>query len=393
MREGIVMKRALKLFLISGLIISTTGTTIHGSTQTKLDDISAIAQNAPKYLLGVDKSEWKDVTSFNKKPLFNFNGNLVAYSVDIKSNISGKEGYIIISATDENSPILEFSQDHTSPFDIVNTNQECIYDGAISYYLKGNQSLNENSDNNYYDIQSKSALSQDEVKAHKEANLSKKYVSSAPKKSKAEREKLIVGSVGSLTAGQSVSTTIEIESNNTTSTLLGVPDYEWRDGCSPTAAAMVLKYDYYSVLSTVSSTLLIDQLAKAMSTNTNYGTKDYGKTSSPNIPVGINAVMNNLYGTKVNAYNEGSGGTNTSTFAKFVNEINNARPLLVNLVDCMVRTPEYPTGFGEHSVTGVGYDVTSYSNYIIVHDTAVEGNVYVNYESALLGVPTFTYIH
>jgi len=44
------------------------------------------------------------------------------------------------------------------------------------------------------------------------------------------------------------------------------------------------------------------------------------------------------------------------------------------------------------SLDGVGYS-TYYGNYLIVHDTGVDVDVYVNYDSSSLGTNQWVYIH
>ena len=359
-----------------------------------ISQIETIAKNAPQYVLGNDKTQWSDVYIVNSKPLYDFNDKLVAYSLDLKSNINNENAFVIVSTSQGDEPILEFGAEVQSPYDKVNdTNQTCIFDGFQGYYSHGK------SNNKYHDIANNKDLEDTEIKIHVDNSKNKQYVSSNPNIAKQNRlnlkqkttknsEKALAttssSSIGSATVGQTPVTVV-------TSKTLPVPDYRWYHGCAPTSASMILKYRYASNLSSVTTNNLIDELVTAMNT-----TLPAGSTVTDNIPTGIKSVMSK-HGVSVSATNY--KGRSNATFDRAVTEINNGRPFIASLLNSTETARSYPNGFGSHSMAGVGYNitkstnssgVTTIGNYIVVHDTGCDGDVYCNYDSSQLGTPIWT---
>lgn len=365
------IKKIFLSSLVSLLTVSVINTvSVYAKSNNNFGDIKQMAKNAPTYVLGYNK-EWKNTTAFNVKQLYDFNNKLVAYSVDLKSNVNNEPAYAIISASEEDAPIIEFCEGHLSPYDKVNSDQKCIYDQITSYYSKST------SDNTYYDIKNSSKLSDKVVEYLIAKNKNKKYVSSKPSSSKSERAKL------KSKAGETSDITPSIILS---SKILSVPDYEWQCGCAPTAAAMVLKYTYSSALSSVSSSTLISKLASAMGTSG-------GSTYTSNIPSGIKSVMSS-YGKSVTTWNDYDGkGKSGNDIGEYCDEIDANHPIILNVYGSTETAPSYPSGFGDHSMAGVGYQLTTSYSYIVVHDTGVDGNVYCNYDSSAFGTPWFTYVH
>lgn len=368
------MKKKLFLLLVPLLFasISFGGLNSHAQTTSTIADVNKIAQKTPRYVMGEDDQKWKDVTSYNTKPLYDFNNNLIAYSVDLKSNVDNSKAYAIISVNEEDAPVLEFSEGHTSPFDQLDANKVGIYDGAVSYYSK--ETTNAQNQDTYYDMRNHAKLTDQEVKVHKDLNKDKKYISSKPEISKSERNQLTSGII------QPMDIVL-------TSKTLNVPDYYWYRGCTPTAVSMVLKYRFSSKLSSVYVWSLIDKLANA------FGTDSNGGTYVQNVPAGVKKVMSG-YGVTVNAYNDSNGASKSgNTFTEYTNEINKNYPVVVNVFGSKETAPSYPNGFGNHSMAGVGYRITTSYSFVTVHDTGIDGNVYCNYDSSAFGTPWWTYIH
>ena len=62
------------------------------------------------------------------KPLYDFNNKLIAYSLDLKSKITNKYAFAIISTSEDDGPILEFGTGGKSPYDkIADNNQTYIF--------------------------------------------------------------------------------------------------------------------------------------------------------------------------------------------------------------------------------------------------------------------------
>ncbi|MCO1601593.1 C39 family peptidase [Desulfosporosinus nitroreducens] len=169
-----------------------------------------------------------------------------------------------------------------------------------------------------------------------------------------------------------------------TKRILKVPDYKWYKGCTPTSAAMVLRFSYEDLLEDITTKTLIEDLATAMKTNSSGGTRVY------DINLGIiEAISNYEDGANGRLYCETDYST---TFAELKTQINGRFPFLVTVLNCTATSPAYPDGFGNHTMACVGYNISGTSSYMVVHDTSVGGNVYVNYDGSVVGIVTGTYV-
>jgi hypothetical protein len=136
----------------------------------------------------------------------------------------------------------------------------------------------------------------------------------------------------------------------------GVPYYIWHDGCTPTAAGMVLGYwhDTRGYTSLPTGNTLIDELHDAMFTVNNI-------TLPVFISSGITTVTaNHGYSFSSNAYI-----TEAIGWPVYTSEINNRRPMVISI------WIDNGGPYSDHSVTGVGYYYsTSPPQHLAnVHDT------------------------
>ena len=338
---------------------------------TKTSEISAIetiAKNAPQYLLGSDKKEWSDVSVVNKKPLYDFEQKLIAYSVDLKSNINGEKAFAIISTSENDGPIYEFAKGRFSPYGT--STDTCIYDGVTGYYLH-------NTDGNYFDLTNKVKITAADVTKNITTSETKKYISARPDNAKNARAYLEQTSTVKTNAplGSIIS-----------SRFLPIPDYLWYKGCAPTSAAMVLKYRFPSQLSAVASMNLIEELAIAMKTDPE------GGTAAGEIPKGMTSVMKN-YGVNI------SCSTNSSApYQTAVAYINQDHPFVIVVWGCTQNAPGYPNGFGTHAMACNGYIMITpqpgiSGNFLSVHDTACDGDVLIDYDSSTIGKTALYPVH
>lgn len=157
-----------------------------------------------------------------------------------------------------------------------------------------------------------------------------------------------------------------------------VPFIDWVYGCSPTAASMILYYwdprgygklvDYFYTHWDEPEAEWNDcanvnrELAIAMYTDTLSGSTTIG-----NIRNGILTVCNTQNGYTFSGSTSPQGGSyNQYNFAWIKTEIDNQRPCHWNVLNY------WYAPFGEninHSVTGVGYDITGADTFVIVHNT------------------------
>lgn len=170
------------------------------------------------------------------------------------------------------------------------------------------------------------------------------------------------------------------EYNNIT----GVPDYPWQRGCTPTSLGMLIKYTYGNLVD--SQTTLIDKLSNECYTlndgntfdiNVKAGAVNY--LSSKGIsPIFCRFLSENMFGTP----NYGKAYNALYTYQTY---INSNIPVMVTMGGANGTSPYYSSGFGNHTVCGTGYYVGSAGEFIIVHTTQQEGDIYVAYSEYALG--------
>jgi hypothetical protein len=374
---------------------SKTIASVNVSTNVNESDITKIALNAATKYFG-----WNNASVSKIKNLYDFNDSIVAYNVDICNNNTNKNGYIMVSNFNDDEPIIQMSENSNSIYDkTINTNDECIYDGVGSYFAKNSKSV----DNNYYEISSKTKLTDDILRDFKANDKQKVYKSANEQSSHNERQSL--SSTYNVIKNTSINVENIVQVNNLTNMngtkttnlayanvgkiLQGVLSYNWYLGCTPTSACMALEYDYGPLIPD-DYNVVIQKLAYNMGTTSSGGTHFYA------IPGGICGAMYD-YGIDVTAYNGGLGRSG-STFSQYMTEINNNHPTLISVFGCTLTSPSYTNGYGNHTLCGIGYrQYSDGGQYLIAYDTSsYDGQVWLNYNSSGLGnilSPMWTYIH
>lgn len=166
-----------------------------------------------------------------------------------------------------------------------------------------------------------------------------------------------------------------------------VPDYPNLIGCTPSSLAMLLKYTYGNLVD--NQPTLSYRLAEECDTyfdGKNYNTPDNfvkpgvirylsSKGITPNFCRFIyeNMVGGPTYGMIYNSL---------ETYQVYINA---NIPVLVFMKGTMGTSPYFYQGFGNHTVCGTGYYVGSAGEFIIVHTTEQEGDIYVAYSEYALG--------
>jgi len=147
--------------------------------------------------------------------------------------------------------------------------------------------------------------------------------------------------------------------------IYGVTPLEWRKGCTPIAAAMVLDYwdqHGYPNFPNDYQTTLIDELADAM------GTWDNGYTPLGNVVPGINEVCNN------HGYGNWAGEVLQYTQDFVRSEIDSSKPHILTMF--------MNSKYGSHSVTVIGYmfNRQTTEDFIEVWDTwATDSTQYISW--------------
>lgn len=369
--------RRLGILVLSTLVISTTCafTNVNASTASTLpSSVALMTKNAASLYMG-----WNKISVVDFQKLYDFSGKQIAYSVDINNVGTGEHGYVILSSISNDEPIVQFSKSNYSAFrNTLSSNDTCVFDGEFGFYAKSSDPQKA-----YYTIPDKKVVPSDVVASLVDGAKSHNYQSINPTESNRIRSKL--ESKEFTTKSSTTAQGQIIPMSTTYNTLTGVPSYDWYLGCAPTSAAMVMEYMFY--YQTPSPDECIRLLANDMETDSS------GNTYIQKIWQGMNLAME-YYG--INGY-QSTGtlfGRLDATFDAVKNEINNGRPLVTSFIGSSISTSGYPNGFGDHSTCGIGWwQYTGDSPYLIVYDTDVaDGEVWINYNSSMMGTPYWTYV-
>jgi hypothetical protein len=145
----------------------------------------------------------------------------------------------------------------------------------------------------------------------------------------------------------------------------GVPAYIWRCGCTPTAAGMVLGYwDSHGYPNFPSETTLIDELGVAM--HTGVPPRPDGWTYNSDVAPGIEEVCDN------HNYLGFVAQLEAIEWNRVKEEVDASRPFVLIL--------QQGVGYGDHSVTGLGYSDYD-EDYVFIHDTYDESTHTILYGS------------
>lgn len=380
--------------------------TAEASKMVSVEQAEKVASYSTKQISGslTDLSEWKDATVEQSTVYYDLDGKKSAYSFNVIKN-KQQVGYILISATKDNSPVLEFSKGK-----ITNEIPELTTRSKSLVQERANKIKSESTDKEELTIGEMKPLYLGPTFYYAEYTLT-------DTKGKA-KEKVIVDLPSSTIVNFNKSnvnvpvgekdyfynntylqqqqeirkqkaniqwTTLEKEMAGSSSystsssghTISGVPNWPWRDGCSPTSAGMVLGYwDTHGYPNFPSQNTLIDNLATAMGTEW----PGNGATWPWNIPSGVTTVCrNNRYShfTATNYF--------LLTWSDVVAEVSNNYPFVLSM--------HASTTYGEHSVAAIGYYYNGIE-YVIVHDTVpahTSSDIYMAYGSWVAAMATWVH--
>ena len=354
--RGVVVR--MKSFLIGIFVFALCFGFVQDASGNKSDLVSihAIAKNTPEYMLG---EEWTDVTVVKSTPLYDFSGEKIAYSVDMKSG--DKRAYAIVSTGKWDGPILQFAEG-SSPYSGISG--IAVYGGLGNYFALKN--------GRYNDLTNSKELDEATVTACKDAAKKHKYLSKQPEEAKALRDNLEAGEAGMVTTNK-----VTTEPPNLVfRKLLDAPDWTWYLGCTPTAAGECIKANFPDNPEIVNTTkeTLVSRLATEMHTNLEDGTTFISSRGD----VGVNAALA-TYGIIGHSETDFNG-----TFQQLVNSIDNRRAIIV--------TVAFNPIYGSHSMAGVGYAQDEAGTHFVVLHTndspfSVDGDVYCDYEASNITAP------
>ncbi|MCK9593713.1 MAG: C39 family peptidase [Methanoregula sp.] len=358
-----------------------------------------------------DFADWKGATVKKVTTYYDINGKESAYSFDVLVN-GQYAGYLMVSATRDNYPVLEFSKGKTPDREITAQNNaktlastdaksrqatlgegRPLYLGATFFYMEYpvkpvgtlKSTIQTSQDKILVDLNEKKIIDPKKVtssgrtvtsaeltaaQAQADAAFDEKTIQSyqQQKKQEAQAEWDAVETAGIVTNQNSPGTVKSASASYTyEKTISGVPNFEWRWGCSPTSAAMVVGYWRNRGLNRLPDATiphgdpLNQALATEMGTTTVFGQE--GWTWPWMIAYGINRVVTVNYGYH---YTSGSAVVTAYSWPAIQSEIDSDRPFVLS----MLWAGPPINAFG-HSVAAVGYGYDSWgsSKFIKIHDT------------------------
>jgi hypothetical protein len=393
------------LFLMIMLAVPVLGAQEETLNETKcidttnmvsLDKAEEVASYSIKEISGSipNLSEWENATVKLSTIYYDLDGNRTAYSFNVMGN-KQRAGYIFISATKDNYPVLEFSKGK-----IPNEIPEFTTRSKSLAQERANKIKSESADKEeltvgemkplylgptfYYaeytltDTKGKAKekvivdLPFSTVVDFNKSNVSvlvdeKDYFNSTSLQQQQEIRKQDANAKWTALENEMAMETIPTGYSSTSSIgyIYDVPNYYWRNGCSPTAAGMVLGYwDSHGYSNFPGETTLIDELANAMGTSYKWPFGD-GATWPWNIGPGIKTVCNNHGYSNFNA----SYVWYSIPWNEIKNEVNANRPFVICMLYGGLGSGYQPgQEYGNHCVTCIGYSEGS-QNYVFLHDT------------------------
>lgn len=379
------LRNAFTCLLVVMMIISSTNSALADTDKkSEIVDIKDGEKIALFYTLELSNTiseldDWNNATVEYEMTYYDFNGNITAYAFNVMKN-NEYQGYMVISATKDEYPILEFSKGELPNMipeieakskEIVakyasknalsvNTDQSIpIYEGATFYYqeYKGNNKQKKYEKRMIVDLSTGNISDVDEIQLSSSATNKKKV------------KDVEIEEAWSSLESQMTEEIISSKATTYHGFVASVPYELWYRSCAPTAAAMVLEYwDAKGYSKFPSGKTLIGKLADAMGT---VGTS----TSERKIDDGIEKVSKSVGYSNFDAVSDFS-----MTLYEIEREIDANRPFVLSMQGGGAGSG-HTNPYGEHAVTCVGYTDTSTTDYLFIHDTWDTNIHYITYKN------------
>ncbi len=346
-----------------------------------LKEAEAIALFNVRDLAGKDQdlSVWKEAEVRLSSTYYDLNDQKTAYAFSVLAD--GQDaGYILISATTENYPVLALSrakipgsemgvterakrtaESVSSNKGMIISGEKKVYLGGLDFYhkydttdsrgLKKEEMYIDLHSNKVVDFSNRSNTIPDTVTNAQLIQFQKEKQKDFERSWSLQRK--FHSNDPSATAELSVIRATTLYSN----TVSGVPLYFWTRGCAPTAAGMVVGYrSTHGYPCLPLGTTLINELADRMNTNPN------GLTWPYNIGYGINMVLNHYQYYTIRASDDYVPNWNRD-----VAEIDASRPFVLSMWNGGAGAGR-PYAYGDHSVACIGY-MNSVPQLLKLYDT------------------------
>lgn len=336
--------------------------------------------------LSSEYDSWKNAEVALSTTYYNLNDELSAYAFDVI--VDGQnEGYIIISATEDNYPALELSRgtlpgkkasamkkDQARAVDsfaakkgLTAESSKPVYLGGTFFYEKYELVDTANTkqasiivdvtDNRVIDLSDKAEV----IPFNTSPSRTDRMAMNADIKKQWDRQNAAIEQFNTESF-----TTASAATSSGTQFINNVPNYAWYIGCSPTASGMVLGYwKNMGYTSLPSGTTLINELANAMGTSRTWPLN--GATWPWNIASGISTLASNHGYSNFYSFSRPDDAWDT-----LKSEINANRPFVISMLHGGVAADSNTNqAYGEHSVACIGYmeGSTTQNRWVTIYDT------------------------
>lgn len=368
--------------LLAGMVIVPC---VSATTATQSVDRSTAQNVAVSHMkeiakISADYADWAKGSVQQSTTYYDLNDQKAAYLFNV--NVNGKySGYILVSATKNNYPVLEFSRGKVpdaNPATLVQSTRaaqssidtknlktgspKLLYLGGTFYYAQYPvvNSQGDVIDNRYVDLSEQRVVNSDALT--NTSQIDGKTIAEHQVLKTTESEKLwqaydSQGGIGQTAASSQV---IRRESTLSLYPISGVPLWPYTLGCCPTSAGMILSYWRTHGYPNIPS----DRSTLAMELYTAMGTTPAGKTSIWNVDNGMNTVISS------HGYSSGQLHIDEDAYVLWsdvTTEINAVKPFVLTMTSAGI-----PIGgtqsYGDHSVAVVGYFSTGNGNFITIND-------------------------
>ena len=361
--------------MLATLLIAAVSAPASAATSVSIDDAETVASFYVQYIptFIADYSEWQEATVEQSTVYHDLDGRKSAYAFDVIEN-GQYAGYILVSATRDNYPILEFStgrtpdaitelttrsetlaQERANENGLTAGEAKLLYLGATFYYAEYPliDDRGEVVDRVVVDLTVPAIVDLDASQV--EMPMGEKDLLEEQQMRKQEANALW----DALEEKMKTTSPEGPASSRGLGWISGVPAYIWHCGCTPTASGMVLGYwDSHGYPNFPGETTLIEELAVAMGTEW----PGNGATWPWDIDDGIEEVCENHGYSNFDASND-----YWMTWSEVKAEVDASKPFVISMSHGGTGSGQSQP-YGEHSVTALGYSDYD-EDYVFIHDT------------------------
>ncbi|WIY58772.1 PA14 domain-containing protein [Bacillus arachidis] len=322
-----LLKKSYSILMFVALLLFVT-TNVHAEEKHNVNTVSVekATQQAKNYFEVIrnnSETNWKESELVLDRKLYDENRELTAYLFVVQRG-NQENGFIIVSGNEKLSGVLESTRQGANPYKTVDK-ERSIYVGPMSYLQKSSK------EGSYIDLNTKKEVSK---KALEDINIFTNSKNISSENNSLKKNSRSVRSVSAPYYNHKF--------------ISNVPDFDWTNGCLPTAYANVITYwanngfprlknnqtDYEAyILDTLPKLMKTDAQGYTFGNKGIAGAKEYWEKTGK-------------YSVSIKEYK--NKPVNPAIFEEYKKEIDKNRPAIIT-------TQTHPI-YKNHAVTGVGYE-------------------------------------